>query len=54
MDLCSFEVGNRKPIFLIAGPCVIEGENLALETAATLKGRYEESGNSFHFQEFFR
>ena len=36
MKLCSFEVGLKHPFFLIAGPCVIESERLALETAATL------------------
>jgi 2-dehydro-3-deoxyphosphooctonate aldolase (KDO 8-P synthase) len=37
MNLCGFEIGNGEPIFLIAGPCVIESEQLALDTAATLK-----------------
>lgn len=37
MQLCGFEVGLDKPLFLIAGPCVIETEKLALETAAALK-----------------
>ena len=37
MKLCNFEVGLEKPLFLIAGPCVIESEALALETAGTLK-----------------
>lgn len=37
MQLCGFEVGLDKPLFLIAGPCVIESESLALETAAELK-----------------
>ncbi|MCW5588354.1 MAG: 3-deoxy-8-phosphooctulonate synthase [Legionellales bacterium] len=37
MKLCGFEVGNDKPFFLIAGPCVIESESLALETASILK-----------------
>ena len=37
MQLCHFEIGNRAPIFLIAGPCVIETEKLALETSQTLK-----------------
>ncbi len=37
MKLCHFEVGNNKPLFLIAGPCVIESESLALETAETLR-----------------
>lgn len=37
MKLCGFEVGPDKPFFLIAGPCVIESEQLAMDTAGTLK-----------------
>ena len=37
MDLCGFEVGLDRPLFLIAGPCVIESETLAQETAGELK-----------------
>lgn len=37
MNLCDFEVGLNSPLFLIAGPCVIESESLALETAGYLK-----------------
>ena len=37
MQLCGFEVGERRPLFLIAGPCVIESEQLALDTAGRLK-----------------
>lgn len=37
MRLCGFEAGLDKPLFLIAGPCVIESEELALETAGYLK-----------------
>lgn len=37
MNLCGFEVGLDKPLFLIAGPCVIESEALAIETAGYLK-----------------
>ena len=37
MNLCGFEVGLDKPLFLIAGPCVIESEQLALDTAGKLK-----------------
>ncbi|MGD8842068.1 MAG: 3-deoxy-8-phosphooctulonate synthase [Gammaproteobacteria bacterium] len=37
MNLCGFEVGLNAPFFLIAGPCVIESEALALSTAAALK-----------------
>ena len=37
MKLCEFEVGLDRPLFLIAGPCVIESEQLALDTAGQLK-----------------
>ncbi|MEM1089985.1 MAG: 3-deoxy-8-phosphooctulonate synthase [Pseudomonadota bacterium] len=37
MKLCGFEAGNASPLFLIAGPCVIESEQLALDTAGELK-----------------
>ncbi|MCP4701857.1 MAG: 3-deoxy-8-phosphooctulonate synthase [Gammaproteobacteria bacterium] len=36
MKLCHFEAGLDKPLFLIAGPCVIESEQLAVDTAGTL------------------
>ena len=37
MKLCGFEVGNDRPVFLIAGTCVVESESMALDTAGTLK-----------------
>ncbi|MDP1707480.1 MAG: 3-deoxy-8-phosphooctulonate synthase [Gammaproteobacteria bacterium] len=37
MKLCDFEVGQEYPLFLIAGPCVIESHALALESAGRLK-----------------
>jgi 2-dehydro-3-deoxyphosphooctonate aldolase (KDO 8-P synthase) len=37
MNLCGFEVGPDKPLFLIAGTCVIESEQMSLDTAGTLK-----------------
>jgi 2-dehydro-3-deoxyphosphooctonate aldolase (KDO 8-P synthase) len=37
MRLCGFEVGLEHPIFLIAGPCVVESRQLALDTAGQLK-----------------
>lgn len=37
MQLCNFQAGMEEPFFLIAGPCVIESERMALETAETLK-----------------
>jgi 2-dehydro-3-deoxyphosphooctonate aldolase (KDO 8-P synthase) len=44
VNLCGFEAGPDRPFFLIAGPCVIESEQLALDTAGELKdicGRLE-------------
>ena len=38
MKLCGFEAGIDQPFFLIAGPCVIESETLAIDTAGELKG----------------
>jgi len=37
MNLCGFTIGPNHPFFLIAGPCVIESEALAIDTAGTLK-----------------
>ena len=37
MKLCNFEVGLTRPIFIIAGPCVIESEEMAMRTAEALK-----------------
>ncbi len=37
MQLCGFEVGIDRPLFLMAGPCVIESEQFAIDTASALK-----------------
>ncbi len=37
MKLCGFDVGVERPIFLIAGPCVIESRQMAIDTAGALK-----------------
>src|SRR4030066_1180616 len=37
MKLCHFEAGIEHPLFLISGPCVIESEQLAMDTAGALK-----------------
>lgn len=42
MKLCNFTVGLDQPFFLIAGPCVIEGEQFALDTAGELKAITDE------------
>jgi len=50
MKLCGFEVGLDKPLFLIAGPCVVESRELALETAGKLKEICAEFGVPFIFK----
>jgi 2-dehydro-3-deoxyphosphooctonate aldolase (KDO 8-P synthase) len=37
MKLCGFDVGIEHPLFLIAGPCVIESKQMAIDTAGQLK-----------------
>jgi 2-dehydro-3-deoxyphosphooctonate aldolase (KDO 8-P synthase) len=37
MRLCGFEIGLDRPLFLIAGPCVVESRQLAIDTAGELK-----------------
>ena len=53
MNLCDFEVGPDRPLFLIAGPCVIESERLALESAETLRGVTERLGIGFIYKSSF-
>jgi 2-dehydro-3-deoxyphosphooctonate aldolase (KDO 8-P synthase) len=53
MKLCEFEVGLDKPLFLIAGPCVIESEQLALDTAGQLKEMTQNLGISFIYKSSF-
>ena len=50
MKLCGFEVGLDRPLFLIAGPCVIESRQLALDTAGTLKEICVEVGMPFIYK----
>ena len=50
MNLCGHEVGLDRPLFLIAGPCVIETEALALETSAYLKELTERLGVPFVYK----
>ncbi len=50
MKLLDFEVGIDQPFFLIAGPCVIESEALALETATTLKKVTQDLGVNFIYK----
>ena len=53
MHLCGFEVGLDKPFFLIAGPCVVESEQLQVDTAGTLKEITGELGINFIFKSSF-
>ncbi len=50
MKLCGFEVGLDQPLFLIAGPCVIESRELAVETAGRLKEITHELGVPFIYK----
>ena len=53
LQLCTFEVGLDQPIFLIAGPCVIESEALAMETSARLKSIAANVGVPFIYKSSF-
>ena len=50
MKLCGFEVGLDHPLFLIAGPCVIESREMAFETAGALKEICAELGVPFIYK----
>ena len=53
MRLCGFEVGADRPFFLIAGPCVVESEELAFETAGRLKEITGRLGVNFIYKSSF-
>jgi len=53
MKLCGFEVGQDQPIFLIAGTCVIESRQMALDTAGTLKEITSALGIPFIYKSSF-
>jgi 2-dehydro-3-deoxyphosphooctonate aldolase (KDO 8-P synthase) len=53
MKLCGFDIGLDKPLFLIAGPCVIESEQLALETAGQLKAITDKLAIPFIYKSSF-
>ncbi len=53
MNLCGFEVGLAQPFFLIAGPCVVESEQLQLDAAGTLKEITGRLGIHFIFKSSF-
>jgi 2-dehydro-3-deoxyphosphooctonate aldolase (KDO 8-P synthase) len=53
MNICGFEVGLEHPFFLIAGPCVIESEQLAIDTAGYLKEVTDRLGIPFIYKSSF-
>lgn len=50
MKLCGFEVGLERPLFLIAGPCVVESRAMAMDTAGELKKICAELGIPFIYK----
>ena len=53
MNLCGFDVGLDQPLFLIAGPCVVESEQLQLDVAGQLKEITGKLGINFIFKSSF-
>jgi len=53
MKLCQFEVGLEYPLFLIAGPCVIESRQLAVDTAGALEEMTRRLGIPFIYKSSF-
>src|SRR5690554_4843354 len=53
MELCGFKVGLDQPLFLIAGPCVVESEQLQLDVAGRLKEITGRLGMNFIFKSSF-
>ena len=53
MKLCGFEIGNRQPFFLIAGPCVIESREMVLFIAKEMKSMCDTLGIRYIFKASF-
>jgi 2-dehydro-3-deoxyphosphooctonate aldolase (KDO 8-P synthase) len=53
VNLCGFEVGLDRPLFLIAGPCVVESMQLQLDTAGQLREITDRLGIPFIFKSSF-
>ena len=53
MKLCHFNVGIKHPLFLIAGPCVIESEGMVIEVAGQLKEMTDKLGIPYIFKSSF-
>ena len=54
MKLCGFDVGLDQPFFLIAGPCVVESEQLQMDVAGQLQRHHARAGHPLHLQEQLR
>lgn len=53
MKLAGFDVGNRLPLFLIAGPCVIESESMIMQVAEALRDLTDRLGIHYVFKASF-
>jgi 2-dehydro-3-deoxyphosphooctonate aldolase (KDO 8-P synthase) len=53
VKLCGFDVGLKEPLFLIAGPCVIESQQMALDTAGQLREICHAVGIPFIYKSSF-
>ena len=53
MDLCGKEVGGKQPLFLIAGTCVIESEQMTMDVAGRLKEMTDRLGIHFVYKSSF-
>lgn len=53
MKIANFEVGNGKPFFLMSGPCVIESEQMAMDTAGYLAEVTKDLGINFVYKSSF-
>ena len=53
MQLCGHEVGGKQPLFLIAGTCVIESEQMTMDVAGRLKEMTESLGIPFIYKSSF-
>lgn len=53
MKIANFEVGNGKPFFLMSGPCVIESEQMAMDTAGYLTEVTKDLGINFVYKSSF-
>ena len=53
MKLCQFDAGIKHPLFLIAGPCVIESEGMVIEVAGQLKEMTDKLGIPYIFKSSF-